>query len=458
MPRWLCAVTVFVCVTALLLFGGLRGPILLQERSSVVNTLELRPHGLPLAMVGRDAAGQCSEAAWRKLSMEKRASWTKLGANELLLSSLEEHLRRHFDWFCFGQFPEKGFVIARARSGLANRMLNVASAFALTLASNRTLLLDWLPQPGVMPAQLSDLFHDPGWRWDWADHADLLGCVSFRLSKDVELMWGSGSSGGVGSMTNESEPALLSLQSNEGLSTAEILTVQTNQYWLPLLQQSPAYRAKLRALFEGADGYRQLPVRILLQILFSPNARVLAKVQARASLSKGNATCSLGVQIRTLKDDRGRAQYGLDAAHFVKCLDSANTSYRYKPSAHRNWRVVSDSEAWHETRTLEERSEGWGVASSRSTPDASRQALAELLWLSKCEHLFTSHRSTFGYVAALLSPRSPSSVSVISQRGCWQATCLDPCFQGWKMARQWFNASVCCIDRELTKLTTMADH
>jgi len=291
-------------------------------------------------------------------------------------------------WPNYQPDPDR-FVVFRARAGnggLGDRLVGIISTFVLALVTQRQFRIEW---NSPFPLRLAWQPASSRFLWDSMDYDP----AAFSELKLVDRM-----------------PAASAELLREAIlrEAGVTLAVEANQHFFTYLLGNPHLRDVVAAYDFPPP---EILARQILQALFVPSPRLLAKLSAaKAILREKN---SIGVQIRTLWNwqDAGGGLDAEDLDRFQACaqhlLDeqAANVLLVSSDDA----RVVNEFRgrfAHQEVLAIMNKP----IHLDRSVQVGEEEYLATFLnlgLLAECRHLIVSSWSNFGRIAALLTGRRP---------------------------------------------------
>lgn len=356
----------------------------------------------------------------------------------------------------FGKGRCQFLLYQYSTSGLGNRIQGLVSSFAYALLTGRVLLMgDW-----QMAELICNPFPESQWFLPWKVYdlaqkmsrstsvKDLMreaegggkgvnhrGAVITRARVDLSYLW------------NLTDQNFFCDRIQQQLGSVMWVTLNTEQYFIPGLFVIPAFKETLEALFPD-----RAPFTYLSRHILHPVNYLWERITRMHSLHFKPSHERIGVQIRTFASNDSYA-FG----RILSCLSDISHAVP-KAISPEEWR---DTMRWgkgfmgSEGNVVEEVVEHpqprrvtlfltslyreaasyftslftEGVASDGSLVDVfsyssegeqredllqDERALVEIFLLSFCDKLFTTHFSTFGYVAAGLSGKAPYLMNIIS--------------------------------------------
>ena len=198
---------------------------------------------------------------------------------------------------------------------------------------------------------------------------------------------------------------------------AQHVFLEANQYFVPLLWANPKFRAKLESWFPTGE-----VARVLLPYLFHPVDPVVAAVDAfvDAEFVAGN---TVGFQIRSAPaylcienafDSREDAA-AVITTNMLACLpgvegvEDAGSAKVFVASMHKEAKARVRETLGENNVVLYN---GLADVSDDLTVGDTRDALIDILLLSRTDVMLASPLSTFAYVASALAGRNPVAVSI----------------------------------------------
>lgn len=321
---------------------------------------------------------------------------------------------------------EERFLIFRVGNptiGLGNRLLGLISSFLLAMLTRRTFLVD------LDDYRVDDLFCPPlgnhSWTFtgSWTKIASTLQTGALP-AEEVDHLSGMYGKLAVLKLTErpEDEPATWSLLLDGDLgrrwNNVQIIQVQSNQYFVPLLFGNQHYRSILQSWFPTGE-----VATILARHLLRPRPFIWQSVRRHLEGVRLGED-SLGLQIRSFAG--GPDPEDLQGA--IECLDQLRLSQQPQvllaslyPKASEH--IRHNRPQWQVIHPHADKAQRPGLAQAI-------HALEDIVMLSQsARHLIVSPRSTLGYVAGALRGR-PSWYLSRTDRVCNRAVSGEPCFHG----------------------------
>lgn len=316
-----------------------------------------------------------------------------------------------------GRAPRR-FVAVSARhfrhSGMGNRMLGAVSIFYFAVVTRRAfVVLDepitsvWEPNSETIDWRVSqDFFTEQ--EWNSKQHIVLAITVDEDLGcKNVSELW----------------------------SDRTVITMESSQYFVPLLSHNPYLRESMLQDFGPSHEFFTFAIRFLFQPI-----RVIRDL-AQPLLSKMSDHYTVGLQIRSdfLTKERTVEEMG----YILNCGRWLSQSKRRRrrglPSSDRPtlYLIATDKSEWFDTiRAM--------ILKQEPSSTVDRYALKEhagmvdMYLLSRCDDLvITWPKSTFGQVSVGLGGKTPyAMVSGSNKRNtCVKLLNTEPRFHGWHRRR-----------------------
>eukprot|EP00928_Gymnodinium_smaydae_P050108 TRINITY_DN33716_c0_g1_i1.p1 TRINITY_DN33716_c0_g1~~TRINITY_DN33716_c0_g1_i1.p1 ORF type:complete len:526 (+),score=89.64 TRINITY_DN33716_c0_g1_i1:131-1708(+) len=340
-----------------------------------------------------------------------------------------------------------GVVVVRPAYGLGNRLLSVASAAALGLALNKSLLVLWedpafhsvIEAEGITRSEGTFAMLDKV----GAAHLDLRGkAIDFFANAD--LLACNAEAAAHASLAPPD--ALLRMSETPDVLASRVLHVTSDQFFLPLLQlgRGGGRRARLAVALgdAGAEGAESAEAgdaaapelarwtRRLLRGLFRWTPQFREVVESEAIRLFGESSHVIGVHARTkmypfertmvptlsVADLIGCTEVALESAPATALVFLATPSDEVKASFREHF--------GDRLRTRE------NIEVDRHAPEGDAEAAVDLALLAASDALVTSVRSTFGYVAQSLAGVRPFVVASATSGGlrCRRPAESTPCF------------------------------
>ena len=336
--------------------------------------------------------------------------------------------------------PDTKFVISRARGyyeqGMGNRLFALASAFLLAALTDRVFIVDWSrhPEDGF---DIGDVFDEPPIDWR-------ISQLEQRYGRDA-IVEAEGQTANYISIDQHwqlSRPAFEELLCGgldrwRGSDSPQVLLVDSNQFFAPLMWHNPRLRARLEA-WGFTNG--QLGVWVL-RYLFHPVAAV--REQMDQFKAQHWRPYMIGVQLRT-RDGHATSEEITSLAYRCALLLTDALPLSWKQTGHIGWYLATDDERSHVIgqALLSNFSYHTGlpapvlVYAPCSSPlgvsaavSKYRCALMHMALLAEVDDLVASKKSTFGEVGHVLSGLAPMVLT--SQLTCVRQPVADPCFHHW---------------------------
>ena len=336
------------------------------------------------------------------------------------------------------------FVISRARGyheqGMGNRLLAVASAFLLAAVTDRVFIVDWSHTGDGF--DLGDAFDEPPIDWR-------ISQLEQHYGKDA-IVEAEGQAANHITATeywqasSATYEALLcgSLDRWQGSDSPQVMLVDSNQFFAPLLWHNPKLRARLEA-WGFSTG--QLGMWVL-RYLFHPVAAVRQEMDEIKA--KHWRPYMIGVQLRT-QDGHASSNDITSLAYRCALLLTDALPLPLKQNGHIGWFLATDNEKTLELgqRLLANFSHATGLpapdivyapcysAFGVSTAVSKiRCALVHMALLGEVDDIVISKASTFGEIGHVISGLAPMALT--NQLTCLRQPVADPCFHHWHYVRR----------------------
>ena len=342
--------------------------------------------------------------------------------------------------------PETKFLISRARGyyeqGMGNRLLAVVSAFLLAALTDRVFIVDWSRHPEDQ-FDLEDVFDSPPINWSVSQ-------LERHYGKEV-ILEAEGQVANHITLTQQFDSdratyeALLcgSLERwHASNGSAQVLLVDSNQFFAPLLWHNPRMRTRLEA-WGFSNG--QLGVWVL-RYLFHPVAAV--REQMNEMKAQHWRPYMIGVQLRT-RDGHATSESITALAYRCALLLTDALPLSWKLNGEVGWFLATDNEDTRAVGTaiLANYSQSTGLPAPdlvyASCTDAlggsqavsrMRCALLHMALLGEVDDVVLSKKSTFGDIGHVTSGLAPMVLT--SQQTCVRQPVADPCFHHWHHVRK----------------------
>lgn len=398
-----------------------RKPILGGPEPSIVNNLPADSDQCEGANApfGQEASRPHTSATFRR-ALRDYSSLLQQRSSEARRDTLHRYIERSED-------IDERFLIFRVGNptiGLGNRLLGLISSFLLAMLTQRIFLVDFDDY------RVDDLFCPPllgNFSWTFSGSWTKIASTSRAGSlpaEQVDHLSGMYGKLAVLRLTErpEDEAATWSLLLDGDLGrkwrNVQIIQVQSNQYYIPLLFGNQHYRSTLQSWFPAGE-VATLLARHLLRprpFIWQSVKRQLEGVRLRED--------SLGLQIRSFAGEPKPE----DLQGAIECLDQLRVSQQPQ--------VLLASLHPRASEHIRHQRPHWQVihphADKAQRPGLAQaiHALEDIVLLSQSvRHLILSPRSTLGYVAGALRGQ-PSWYLSRADRVCNRATSGEPCFHG----------------------------
>lgn len=293
-------------------------------------------------------------------------------------------------------------------AGLGNRMLGLASAWILSLLTDRIFLV-----ASTWQVDWNELFCEPilgaSWLWplgmEWFQ-GRLNDDLTVRLNRYYPVPVKMASINLDHQRDTRAYKALVCRGDlRDEWWMVQTIVVSSNQWFVPLLLSNPNYRVKLQEWFPEGDIFSQI-----MTYLFHPANTVWQRLQTKSH--------SLAIHLRYLSPDTNHVPAAL------RCIKqhSLNTEQVFLATMDRH---SHQQLSQHYNVTYEG---DFTPSQQLFTTDAFKSALLDMLTLSQASDLILSPASTMGYIAQALSQRRAWLLDAAAQGGCTRHRSHEPCF------------------------------
>jgi len=302
-------------------------------------------------------------------------------------------------------------VIIHPQYGLGNRMLSVASAFALSLSTSRRFFVEWEEPFESLFEPAFDL-HLSSFRREGARNKML----RMDLTANSPFL----------------QPSSEKLGCHDVMSDTMSFEIISDQYFLPLLLVNPFIRKNIQQIGSDLRGclpelhgseredaevsHESLILTMIARWLFRPNKRIRKAVDT-FEMQRGGGRCEVGVHLRTPMFEfeykqvpQVDSEVALECGRNLLLNRSSDTSAGGGEEA--GWMFLSTTS--DEVKVLAREMLAGNVTFTRGATKrlqedgrGETQALMDLLLLSRCRSLVASVHSTFSYSASMFSPLRP---------------------------------------------------
>lgn len=299
--------------------------------------------------------------------------------------------------------------------GLGNRILGTASAWILSLLTDRILLV---ASPGQV--EWNELFCEPffqtSWLWpmpiEWFQGRDC-DDLTVKMDRNYPSPVRIARINLDHRKDNRAYQALVCRGDlREDWQKVKVMVVSINQWLVPLLMSNPQYRSKLQEWFPEGDGFTQI-----LSYLFHPANSIWQRIQPKLNEWSQN---TVAIHLRDF------AIWVTQVGHFDKvtsvmtCIQqhSLNTKQVYLATMNRDsYNQLSK----HYNVTYEANST---PTEQLFTTEALQSAMLDMYTLSQAQDLILSPGSTMGYIAQALAGRP---AWLLDPQGCTRYRSHEPC-------------------------------
>jgi len=314
------------------------------------------------------------------------------------------------------------YLLFIAKDGLGNRLMSLSSALLYAIVSKRVLLVDWTLAEWTgdnEPAQFEDLFEPPPFDW------------SLEVHLYFESYWSRplGDLFGKGVVTHSPDFVCSDLT----LDSRRFVVLKTTQYLAPLFLNNLYLRFQNQTMLQHLQQHYFTEA---FHFLCHPTQEVFSKVENFCNCCWPIDSTVIGVQIR-------RDFAGGDSARFVNCirehlipsliLAANDTTQKNKKVA---FFLISDDDDMIRdvTATLQP---DWpvlrynAISSDRFSVEGVKVGLVENILLGQSDHIVTTSKSTFGYLAHSSRGKSPWVVFPNGDNSCVFINDTEPCYHGY---------------------------
>jgi len=314
-------------------------------------------------------------------------------------------------------------IVETGHWGIGNRFMGMTSTILFSILTGRILLVDWEPSPST----LSDMFEDPGISWDIANFRSIIRGTYLESTKSNFILLTHTMNHISNLETFDSYVIFLTENLKNYYSDERIVTLKSNQYYVPLLTHNPNYKEFLCTF--GSDIFQQLfsnfihPRKELMELITDyKNTHFVGKK-------------TVGIQIRNLPGD---FKFGeLPENLWWRCAD-------FISDENTKWFVSAPL-----SETKEEALYNYGSrilhfepknVSDHLKPFAAnlqkhQTALIDMWLLGETDSILFTSYSTFGYAAFARVSKEPY---VLTQNHlCVKQLGSQPCFH--RLYRLWEN-------------------
>eukprot|EP01119_Soliformovum_irregulare_P004165 TRINITY_DN15180_c0_g1_i1.p1 TRINITY_DN15180_c0_g1~~TRINITY_DN15180_c0_g1_i1.p1 ORF type:complete len:457 (+),score=77.24 TRINITY_DN15180_c0_g1_i1:1-1371(+) len=362
---------------------------------------------------------------------------------------IEEYVQLHHRIMDPNDTIPKRYVLIddEPEAGLGNKFQFMVSTFLFAILSKRALLIDWPEVKGFLhwngeetvgTPSMSDLLQNPGFDWDFAQHAEHLPyhCHHREIAKDETSQICC-----LVSSLNETLCRTENLfhgveemfQCQDFESSPEpLIRMRGWDYFVPNMALNPFYRDRLTRIFKHGDIFRPLA-----RFLIRPLPSIQHQIDKFIADQFGDHT--IGLQIREIginKLNVTQERLFWEAALVSmqeRMLQSKTTNIRFK------WFLATDTVSLRNTSFS--LFPNWitfrDVRIARDDPQSVIDGFIDLWLLASCDDLVVSAASTYGKVAAGLMGKTSKFVNRLDtwgQNPDWQPGffgfrprhCIDP--------------------------------
>ena len=341
--------------------------------------------------------------------------------------------------------PDTKFVISRARDyyqqGMGNRMLAVASAFLLAALTDRVLIVDWTrhSEDGF---DLGDVFEQPPIEWHISHIEKHYGAEAVLGAEGQAANYVTSTENWDSSKATYETLLCGDVERWRGSSSPQVVLVDSNQFFAPLLWHNPQLRERLEA-WGFSNG--QLGVWVI-RYLFRPVAAV--RQQMDEFKAQHWRPYMIGVQLRT-RDGHATSEEITSLAYRCALFLTDALPLAWKQSGHIGWFLATDDEKTREIGSTIlsnfHRSTGLPAPDIVYAPCSSavgvsekvaqfRCAVMHMALLGEVDDLVASKASTFGDLGHVMSGLAPMVLT--QQLTCLRQPAADPCFHHWHYVRR----------------------
>ncbi|KAF9428075.1 hypothetical protein BGZ94_003440 [Podila epigama] len=199
------------------------------------------------------------------------------------------------------QSKKRFLVFQPSDDGLGNRLQALLSSVVLAMLSRRAIILDWVATPQCN-ANFTDLFEHPkGLAWDFNTTLPMKYKDSQEYKSKPEIWYPYCRNCALRSPIDTTSPwSDLLCRQDLGLnSTKPLIQILSTQWFLPVLQHNPYWRAELCQMFPngGSNAFE-----VLAKTLLKPAKPVQDKIDSVLSRIPKDATL-IGLQVRRTENN-----------------------------------------------------------------------------------------------------------------------------------------------------------